>query len=135
MILTCLQARDDHLQNQAQELLQSLKLPLQHEISAGPLPVSLQMTAAVLGMTPDTLKSRMWGGRKLDIEESSERHAIYRILVPILMDMQQQFKYNLSMVQALQKTGANPMLNCISTYLDGQMEIVDIVLSIAAAYS
>lgn len=124
-----LQAKDDYMQGQAEAMLQKLKLPLQHKISTGPLPVSLQKTAAVLGMSADTLKSRMWGGRKLDIEETAEQQAIYTILVPVLLDLQQQLNDNASTIEELQQTDrCDPMLACIRTFLGGQMDIVDIAL-------
>lgn len=109
------QARSDHLQGQAQAFLQKLKLPLQHKISLGSLPVSLQVTAAVLGMPADTLISTMRGGRKLNIYETSEQNAIHSTLIPRLMTIQQQLDDSASMLEGLQQTGnSDPMLSCIT---------------------
>ncbi len=126
-----LQARSDHLQSQAQAFLQKLKLPLQHKLSLGSLPVSLQMTAAVLGMPADTLKSIMRGGRKLNVYDRQEQNAIHNTLLPRLMNIQQQLNDGASILEALQQSGdSDPMLSCITTYLASQLHICKYALSI-----
>ena len=126
-----LQARNDHLQSQAQAFLQKLKLPLQHKISLGALPVSLQMTAAVLGMPADTLNSTMRSGRKLNVRDTPEQNAIHNTLLPRLMNIQQQLNAGASMLEGLQQSGnSDPMLSCVTTYLASQLHICKHALSI-----
>ena len=126
-----LQARSDHLQSQAQAFLQKLKLPLQHKLSLGSLPVSLQMTAAVLGMPADTLKSIILGGRKLIVYDRQEQNAIHNTLLPRLMNIQPQLNDGASILAALQQSGnSDPMLSCVATYLASQLHICKYALSI-----
>lgn len=125
-----LQARSDHLQSQAQAFLQNLKLPLQHKISLGSLPVGLQMTAAVLGMPADTLKSTMRGSRELIVDEISEQNAIHSAVIPRLLNIQQQLYDSALIVEGLQQTGnCDPMLSCVMTYMASQVHICKDALS------
>ncbi len=126
-----LQARSDHLQSQAQAFLQKLKLPLQHKLSLGPLPVSLQFTAAVLGMPADTLTSTLRGGRKLNDRDTPEQNAIHSTLLPRLMNIQQQLNDGASMLEGLQQSGnSDPMLSCVTTYLTSQLHICKHALTV-----
>ncbi len=118
------------MQNQAEAFLQKLKLPLQHKICLGSLPVGLQVTAAVLGMPADTLKSTMRGGRELNVNETSEQNAINSALIPRLMNIQQQLYDSASMLEGLQQTGnSDPMLSCVTTYMASQLHICKYALS------
>lgn len=126
-----LEARNDHLQSQAQAFLQKLNLSLHHNLSLGSLPVSLQMTAAVLGMPADTLESLVRGGRELNIKETSEQNAIHSTLIPRLMNLQQQLHDSASMVEGLQQAeNSDRMHSCVTTYLASQLHICKCALSI-----
>ena len=110
-----LQARLDAYTRQAQGLMEDRGLSLDHKLNRGhSLPVELQMTAALLGLPLNTLPAA--------------RQAIHKVLMPKLVCLQQSLQASQVRCQKLQQGSSEPMLACLATYLEGQVNIVDINL-------
>ena len=114
-------------------------LSLNHKINTGhALAVQLQMTAALLGLPPDILNSIQNDDeeRQLDITNPVEQHAIHKVLVQPLLNLQRSLQASECELQYLQQQGSSDsMLDCLLTYLKGQMKVVDVNLQTLASYS
>lgn len=134
-----LKARADAYKFQVEAMMEDRGLSLHHKINKGhALPVQLQMTAALLGLHFDVLESIQNDDkeRPLDITNPAEKHAIHKVLVSKLLNLQKSLQDSEVELQYLRQQGnSNPMLPCLAAYLQGQMSIIDINLQTLAAPS